>query len=69
MADGQEVEAEESEEDEEGAEGAGNDGAGDVELEVDEEASNHEQEDIKVGVGAPQFGPRRAFYTGISKSF
>ena len=22
-----------------------------------------------VGVGAPQFGPRRAFYTGISKSF
>ena len=22
-----------------------------------------------VGVGAPQFGPRRAFYTGVSKSF
>ena len=51
MADGQEVEAEEAEEDEEGADGARNDGAGDVELQVDEKAAKDEEEDGDVGVG------------------
>ena len=51
VPDGKEIEAEEAEEDEERAEGAGDDGAGDVELEVDEEAAEDEQENGDVGVG------------------
>ena len=37
--------------DEEGSEGAGDDGSGDVEFEVDEEAAEDEEEDGEVGVG------------------
>jgi outer membrane receptor protein involved in Fe transport len=33
------------------------------------DASYEIRDGTGVGVGAPQFGPRRAFYTGISKSF
>ena len=56
VADGKEIEAEEAEENEESAEGAGDDGAGDVELEIDEQAAKDEQQngDVRVGELAEQ---------------
>ena len=51
VLDGQQVEAEDGEQDHERAERAGNDGAGDVEFEIDEQAAADEQEDVEVGAG------------------
>ena len=51
MADWKEVEAEEAEEDEEGSNGPRDDGAGDVELEVDEKTAEDQEEDGDVWVG------------------
>ena len=51
VADGKQVEAEGSEEEEEGAERTGDDGAGDVELEIDQQAAEDHEEDGEVGAG------------------
>src|ERR1700722_17413168 len=51
MADGEEIQAEEAEENKECADGAGDDRAGNVELEVDEQAAEDKQENGDVGVG------------------
>jgi hypothetical protein len=50
MPDREKIQAEEAEENEEGAEGAGDDGAGDVELEVDEKAAEDHQQNSDVRV-------------------
>ena len=56
MADGKQIQAEEAEENEERADGAGDDGAGDVELQIDEKAAEDEQKngDVRIGEFAEQ---------------
>src|SRR5271168_1886046 len=51
MPDGQKVQAEEAEQNEERAKGAGYDGAGDVELQVDEKAAEDKQQNGDVRIG------------------
>ena len=51
VVDGKKIEAEESEEDEQCSDGAGNDGSGDVELEIDEQGAEDEDQDGEVGIG------------------
>jgi len=50
MPDRKKIQAEEAEKNEERAEGAGYDGAGDVELEIDEKAAEDHQENSDVGI-------------------
>ena len=62
MPDREKIQAEEAEENQEGAEGAGHDGAGDVELEVDEKTAEDQQQngDVRVGQFAEDaFAERR----------